>query len=128
MGGGLEIGDGLRHHRRRGARPPGAAGATGRPDGRRGRCTGCRATSPQDRDGHDAHRPRPGGRGGALGLRTRSCRSAPVAAAERWAEQILQCAPGSVRASKEAAMTGLDMPLEVSINRRYDIETCKMHL
>jgi len=42
-------------------------------------------------------------------------------AARRWAEAILECAPLSVRASKEAAMQGLDAPtLEQAINGRYD--------
>src|SRR3954470_10102071 len=40
--------------------------------------------------------------------------------AERWAEEILQCAPLSVRGSKEAAMTGLDLPLETAMRRSYD--------
>ena len=43
-----------------------------------------------------------------------------VAAAERWASQVLECAPLSVRASKEAALCGLDLPLPDAINRRYD--------
>ncbi len=33
-----------------------------------------------------------------------------MAAARRWADQILECAPLSVRASKQAAMQGLDAP------------------
>ncbi len=42
-------------------------------------------------------------------------------AARRWAEQILECAPLSVRASKEAAMQGLDAPtLEGAVTARYD--------
>jgi dehydration protein DpgD len=41
-------------------------------------------------------------------------------AAERWAGEILQCAPLSVRGSKEAALTGLDLPLETAIRRTYD--------
>jgi len=42
-------------------------------------------------------------------------------AARRWAEQIAECAPLSVRASKEAALAGLDAPsLEEAINRRYE--------
>jgi len=41
-------------------------------------------------------------------------------AAERWAAEILQCAPLAVRASKEAAMTGLDLPLESALRRSYD--------
>ena len=41
-------------------------------------------------------------------------------AANAWAESILGCAPLSVRASKEAAMAGLDLPLPDAINRRYE--------
>jgi dehydration protein DpgD len=42
------------------------------------------------------------------------------AAAQRWAESILECAPLSVRASKQAALHGLGLPLPDAINRRYD--------
>ncbi len=42
-------------------------------------------------------------------------------AARRWAEQILDCAPLSVRATKQAAMQGLDAPgLEAAVSGRYD--------
>ena len=42
-------------------------------------------------------------------------------AARRWAEQILECAPLSVRASKEAAHAGLDAAgLEEAMNGSYD--------
>lgn len=42
-------------------------------------------------------------------------------AARRWAEQILACAPLSVRASKQAAMRGLDAPtLKRAVEGRYD--------
>lgn len=42
-------------------------------------------------------------------------------AARRWAAQILECAPLSVRASKEAAMAGLDAPsLEAAVSGRYE--------
>lgn len=41
--------------------------------------------------------------------------------AQRWAEQILEAAPLSVRASKQAVMQGLDEPsLEAAIGRRYE--------
>ena len=44
------------------------------------------------------------------------------AAATRWAEQILECAPLSVRGSKQAAMQGLDEPsLEAAMRGRYEI-------
>src|SRR5690606_37197053 len=40
-------------------------------------------------------------------------------AAERWAHEILQCAPLSVRGTKEGALRGLDLPLETAIHRDY---------
>ena len=46
-----------------------------------------------------------------------------VAAAERWANEILACAPWSIRASKQAAMQGLDMPLEGAMAHRYEMVT-----
>jgi enoyl-CoA hydratase/carnithine racemase len=42
-------------------------------------------------------------------------------AAHRWADQILECAPLSVRASKQAALQGLDAAgLEAAVRGRYD--------
>ncbi len=42
-------------------------------------------------------------------------------AAQRWADQILECAPLSVRASKQAAMEGLDVArLEQAMSTRYE--------
>ncbi len=42
-------------------------------------------------------------------------------AARRWADAILECAPLSVRASKQAALDGLDeASLEGAMTRRYD--------
>jgi enoyl-CoA hydratase/carnithine racemase len=41
-------------------------------------------------------------------------------AARRWADAILECAPLSVRASKQAALGGLGLPLADAINRRYE--------
>jgi len=43
-----------------------------------------------------------------------------MGAARRWADQILECAPLSVRASKESALRGLDMPLEQAMSARYE--------
>jgi enoyl-CoA hydratase/carnithine racemase len=44
-----------------------------------------------------------------------------MAAARRWADQILECAPLSVRASKEAALAGLGQAsLEDAMAGRYD--------
>jgi enoyl-CoA hydratase/carnithine racemase len=40
--------------------------------------------------------------------------------ARAWAEQILECAPLSVRASKEAAMMGLEMPLQEAMSGRFE--------
>ncbi|MDP7533465.1 MAG: enoyl-CoA hydratase-related protein [SAR202 cluster bacterium] len=39
--------------------------------------------------------------------------------AERWASEILECAPLSVRASKQMATQGLDSPLEIAFARSY---------
>ena len=39
--------------------------------------------------------------------------------AERWANEILECAPLSVRASKQMAYQGLDWPLDVAMSRNY---------
>ena len=41
-------------------------------------------------------------------------------AARVWAEQILECAPLSVRASKQAAMAGLEMGLEEAQRQQYE--------
>ncbi len=39
--------------------------------------------------------------------------------AERWAKEIMECAPMSIRGSKQAATTGLDMSLEAAFNNSY---------
>jgi len=39
--------------------------------------------------------------------------------AERWANEILEVAPLSARASKQMAMSGLDSPLEIALSRKY---------
>ncbi|RMF87936.1 MAG: enoyl-CoA hydratase, partial [Nitrospinota bacterium] len=39
--------------------------------------------------------------------------------AERWAREILECAPLSVRASKQAAMEGLKFSLQDAMEHRY---------
>jgi enoyl-CoA hydratase/carnithine racemase len=44
-----------------------------------------------------------------------------LAAARRWADQILECAPLSVRGSKQAAHAGLDRPLEEAIRGHYPL-------
>ncbi|MGI8551606.1 MAG: enoyl-CoA hydratase-related protein [Dehalococcoidia bacterium] len=43
-----------------------------------------------------------------------------IPTAERWASEIMECAPLAVRGTKEAAMTGLELPLEAAIRRSYD--------
>jgi crotonobetainyl-CoA hydratase len=44
-----------------------------------------------------------------------------MAAARRWADQIIECSPLSVRASKQAALEGLDKAsLEEAIHSRYE--------
>lgn len=40
-------------------------------------------------------------------------------AAHRWADEILQCAPLSVRASKQAALMGLGHPLDIALHLNY---------
>ncbi len=47
--------------------------------------------------------------------------------AERWANDILRCAPICIRASKEGAMTGLDLPLDAAMNNNYYLHQV-MHL
>lgn len=48
-------------------------------------------------------------------------RGESLAAARRWAEQILECSPLSVRATKEAALRGLEMPsLEEAMNTHFE--------
>jgi enoyl-CoA hydratase/carnithine racemase len=46
--------------------------------------------------------------------------------AERWAREIMECAPFAVRGSKEAALRGLDLPLETAIARPYS--NIQMHM
>jgi enoyl-CoA hydratase/carnithine racemase len=43
-----------------------------------------------------------------------------LAGAKRWAAQILECAPLSVRASKEAAYRGLEVGLGEAMSKHYD--------
>lgn len=43
-----------------------------------------------------------------------------IPTAERWAHQIMECAPLAVRGCKEAAMKGLDLPLEAAVLRSYE--------
>ena len=39
--------------------------------------------------------------------------------AERWAQDVLRCAPLSVRSSKDAAMKGLNLPLHAAMNYNW---------
>ncbi|MGH7186556.1 MAG: enoyl-CoA hydratase-related protein [Pseudomonadota bacterium] len=45
-----------------------------------------------------------------------------IAAAERWAAEILECSPLSVRASKQAAMGNLHLPLEEAMGTHVEGE------
>jgi len=42
-----------------------------------------------------------------------------MGAAERWANEILECAPLSVRGSKQGSMEGLEIPLESAMSRSF---------
>lgn len=42
-----------------------------------------------------------------------------MATAEKWAAEILECSPLSVRASKEAALRGINLPLDQALNITY---------
>jgi len=50
-----------------------------------------------------------------------------IPTAEKWANEILECAPLSVRASKQAAMMGLDLSLETALARSYSITQQMFH-
>ncbi len=47
--------------------------------------------------------------------------------AERWAQDIMRCAPISIRASKEGAMKGLDFPLDAAQNNSYYLHQVMQH-
>jgi enoyl-CoA hydratase/carnithine racemase len=40
-----------------------------------------------------------------------------MAAAERWANEILECSPLCVRLAKEAALSGLGLPIEEAMRK-----------
>jgi crotonobetainyl-CoA hydratase len=46
-----------------------------------------------------------------------------IAAAERWAAEICECSPTSVRASKQVALQSAGMPLKEAIEKRYPLVT-----
>lgn len=45
-----------------------------------------------------------------------------IPAAERWANEIMECSPLSVQASKQAAMDGLGMPVEQAASKHYELQ------
>ncbi len=42
-----------------------------------------------------------------------------MSAAERWAKEILECSPYALRATKEAVLKGLDLPLDRAIEETF---------
>lgn len=50
-----------------------------------------------------------------------------MATAERWANEILECAPLSIRATKQAAMMGLGLPLDQALAGSYPAIGQMMH-
>ena len=44
-----------------------------------------------------------------------------AATAERWANEILECSPSSVRATKQVALQSEGMPLEESMKKSYPL-------
>ena len=44
-----------------------------------------------------------------------------IPASDRWAAQIVECAPLSVQACKQAIMMGAELPLDAALARRYPI-------
>lgn len=42
-----------------------------------------------------------------------------MSTAQRWAAEILELAPMSIRATKQMAIQGLDWPLDIALNRKY---------
>jgi len=43
------------------------------------------------------------------------------AATDRWVAEILKCSPLAVQASKQAALTGLNMPLDAALSATYEM-------
>ena len=43
-----------------------------------------------------------------------------IPTAERWAQEIMECAPLAVRGTKEGALKGIELPLETAIIRPYE--------
>ncbi len=44
-----------------------------------------------------------------------------LATAERWANEIMECSPLSVQASKQAAMDGLGLPVQQAAEKHYEL-------
>ena len=44
-----------------------------------------------------------------------------MATTKKWAADILRCAPLSVRSTKEAAMEGIDMPLDKALHTSFPL-------
>lgn len=44
-----------------------------------------------------------------------------MAAAERWANEIIECSPLAVRASKQAALLGLGYPIDEAVKTRFSL-------
>ena len=42
-----------------------------------------------------------------------------MAEAERWAAEILECSPFALRATKESALKGLELPLAEAIDKEF---------
>lgn len=51
-----------------------------------------------------------------------------LGAARRWADQIFSCSPMSVRATKEAVLTGLDVPVETALVDEWSYPAMKAML
>ncbi len=50
-----------------------------------------------------------------------------IPCAERWAQEILRCAPISIRSTKEAALKGLDLPLDAAMNNKFYLDEMMRH-
>jgi len=46
-----------------------------------------------------------------------------MATSERWANEIMECSPLSIQATKHASMTGLGIPVADAIGKSYDLQS-----